>query len=104
MAKSRLQLHERLCEILGSRNCYFSPPPNTQMSYPCIVYELSNIQQTFADNITYQKSRRYSVTVIDEDPDSEIPDRIIDGSDLYTTSDRNFVNDGLYHFTFTIFY
>lgn len=103
MARSRLELHEILCDILGSRNCYFTPPPGIKMDYPAIVYELSNIQVTYADNIIYKDKKRYSVMVIDEDPDSQIPDRILKNC-LYTTSDRVFVTDGLYHFTFTMFF
>lgn len=104
MARPRLELHEILCDVLGSRNCYFAPPPNIKMQYPAIEYELSNIQQTYADNLLYKNARRYSVVVIDEDPDSEIPEKLINRHQLYTTSDRVFVSDGLYHFTFTIFF
>lgn len=104
MARPRLELHEILCNILGSRNCYFTPPPNIEMSYPAIEYELSNIQQTYADNLLYKNARRYSVVVIDEDPDSKIPEKLINCRQLYTTSDRMFVSDGLCHFTFTIFF
>ena len=36
--RSRLDLHEALCEALGSKNVYFSPRSNVKMSYPAIVY------------------------------------------------------------------
>lgn len=103
MARSRLEFHELLCNILGSRNCYYAPPASVMLNYPAIIYELSNITQTYADNLSYRNMRRYSVMVIDEDPDSQIPERLIQCCQ-YTTSDRVFVSDGLYHFTFTIFY
>ena len=34
----RLELHEALCEVLGSRNVYFQPPDNVTMRYPCFVF------------------------------------------------------------------
>lgn len=100
--KDRVELGMKLKEILGSNNCYFSPPANIQIKYPCIVYSLSNIQTTFADNIPYLKNKRYTLTLIDENPDSEIRDKL---SDLpCCTFDRSFVSDGLNHYIFTIFW
>lgn len=100
--KDRKQLHEILCGILGSRNCYFSPPANLQMKYPCILYEHSNTDGDFADNQMYLKRKRYTVTVIDPDPDSRIAENLLDLP--YCTSDRNFQSDNLNHFIFTLFY
>ena len=34
----RLQLHEELCSVLGSRNVYFQPPETIKLTYPCIIY------------------------------------------------------------------
>lgn len=102
MAKKRLELHEKLCEILGSRNVYFSTPSGIKMKYPCIMYSESNAGANFADNLKYLKYKRYSLIVIDRDPDSEIPDRVLDLP--YCTSDRNYVVSGLNHFAFTLFY
>lgn len=102
MEKDRLQLHEILCELLGSRNCYFSPPSDLKMSYPCIRYEMVNTDTTFADNYHYANANRYTVTVIDEDPDSKLRRKLLDLP--YCTSDRNFASDGLYHFVFTLFF
>jgi hypothetical protein len=42
------------------------------MNYPAIVYGLEDIENTFADDGVYLSQRKYSVTVIDEDPDSPI--------------------------------
>lgn len=105
MAKPRRELHKTLCDILGSRNCYFSPPSDKkkkEMKYPCIVYHLSNFGSTFADNVDYLRSNRYTVTVIDMDPDSELPEKVLKLP--YCTSDRNYVVDGLNHFAFTLFF
>ena len=42
--KTRYELHEFLCEILGSRNVYFQPPESVKMKYPAIVYERTEIK------------------------------------------------------------
>ena len=76
MSSNRLKLHDKLVEALGSRNVYFQPPKNIQMKYPAIVYSLSDIDTRHANDSIYLMRHAYDVTVIDKDPDSEIPDRI----------------------------
>lgn len=95
-------LHDILCEVLGSNHVYFEPPDGMSLVYPCIVYHYTNDLDTYADNIHYQSSKRYSVTIIDEDPDSKIPSRIKQLP--YCSLDRNFVSDGLHHYVFTLFF
>ena len=56
---NRLELHEILCEVLGSRNTYFQPPESIKMNYPAIVYSRNNIDNTFADNDVYMQSYSY---------------------------------------------
>lgn len=99
---SRLELHELLCEVLGSRYVYFQPPSSIKMVYPAIVYSRNEIGNKFADDSVYKQSWRYTVTVIDEDPDSEIVERM---SKLPKCKfDRNFTSDNLNHDVFTIYY
>jgi hypothetical protein len=98
----RLELHEKLCQVLGSRHVYYQPPENLKMQYPCIVYERSRIDPRFADNRPYSLSKRYSVTVIDQDPDSEIPDRL--AAFPLCTFDRPFTTEDLHHSVFTMYY
>lgn len=95
-------LHDILCEIIGEDRCYFEPPSNIQMKYPCIIYHSLNGQDTFADNIHYLKFKRYSVTVIDEDPDSKIPEKLEELT--YCSSDRDYCYEGLWHFSYTLFF
>lgn len=98
----RLDLHEELCKILGSRNVYFQPPVSVSMKYPAIVYERDNIRNSHADDGVYKQSLVYSVTVIDFDPDSEIVDKI---SKLPKCSfSRHFTSDNLNHYVFTLYY
>lgn len=98
--KTRLQLHELLSSIPGVVNCYFSPPEGVRMYYPCIVYFLMETQAEFADNLPYKKTKKYRITVIDEDPDSEIPDYISDLPCCF--SERNYTADGLNHFVYIL--
>lgn len=102
MARTRVDLQNLLEDILGSRNVYFQPPASVQMSYPAIVYSLANIQNTSADNLTYMQEIAYQVTVIDEDPDSDISRAV---SLLPSCRfDRFFATDDLNHFVYTIYY
>lgn len=97
---ARPALHDLLRAIV--EHCYFEPPADIQLQYPCIVYHHTNDRDDFADDKHYRKSKRYTVTIIDEDPDSEIPDRLKELP--YCSSDRNFSVDGLSHFVYTLFY
>lgn len=99
---SRLELHNELRKVLGSDFVYFQPPPSKNMSYPAIKYSLNGIDNDFANDEVYNQKRSYQVTVIDEDPDSEIVGRV---SKLPTCRfDRHYAADNLNHTVFTIFY
>lgn len=98
----REELHEILCEALGSRNVYFQPPESIKMQYPAIVYSRDDIDNNFANNSVYMQSLAYSVTVIDSDPDSEIVAKV---SRLPRCQyDRHYKADNLNHDMFTIYY
>lgn len=102
MTNRRLELHEILCDILGSRNVYYQPPASIQMNYPAIVYGLDNISNIHANDGVYLSRRKYAITVIDKDPDSKIVDDI---SHLPTCQfNRHYQKDNLYHDVFTVFY
>lgn len=99
---NRLDLHEMLCELLGSRNVYFQPPESVRLAYPAIIYTLSNIRNKFADNRVYIQGDSYAITVIDDNPDSDIVRRI---SKLpQCRYDRGYVSDNMYHTVFTLSY
>lgn len=98
----RLDLQAILVERLGSDNVYFQPPPTVQMQYPCIVYNRDSSSTDFADNQPYRSKKRYQVTVIDYDPDSEIPDRV--ESLPLCSFNRFFTTDQLNHTVFNLFF
>lgn len=98
----RLSLQRELEEILGSRNVYFQPPENIKMNYPCIVYALSRIDLKYANNQPYTIHNRYTLTLIDRNPDTKLVSKIIK---LPTCSyDRHFVSKNLNHYVFNIYY
>ena len=97
----RLRLHNLLVEALGADRVYFQPPPNIQLTYPCIIYSRSRPRVQHADNQPYFRDRAYTVTVIDADPDSPLPDKI---AQLPKSAfDRHFKADHLNHDVFTVY-
>ena len=100
--KTRLNLHEELCAILGSRNVYYQPPETVKIKYPAIIYSRENIGNIFADDLVYNQSKTYQVTVIDKDPDSNIPIKV--SALPKCRFDTHFVSDNLNHDVFTIIY
>lgn len=81
---------------------YFQPPSTIRMKYPCIVYNLERMDINYADNLPYKNKKRYSVTVIDKNPDSEIPEVV--AKLPLVSSNRVFTNDNLYHYVFQLYF
>lgn len=101
MLNRRLELHEKLCQILGTRNVYFQPPESIKMKYPAIVYSRSDIDNNFANNNPYISHCYYDLIVIDSDPDSSVVEKV---SSLPTCRfSRHYVADNLNHDLFTIY-
>lgn len=99
----RLHLHEKLCEILENDNAYFNAPSSVIMKYPCIRYKLSPPDIKRANNRVYMYTNRYELTVIDHNPASEIPRKILEHFQ-YAQIDRTYTADNLSHTTITIYY
>lgn len=97
--EKRLTLDALLRAIVT--NVYFQPPASIRLTYPCIVYTLDNEWVAYADDSLYQHKKRYLVTVIDRNPDSELPDRVrkLD----YCSFSRCYTSDNLNHFVFNIY-
>ena len=98
----RLELQALLENLLGTRNVYFQPPSNLKMQYPAIVYERDDIETTFGDNNPYRRTTRYMLTIIDRNPDSEIPDRV--ASLPMCIFSRHFSADNLNHDVYTLYF
>lgn len=103
----RLQLSDELHELLRENgypeNVYFQSPATVKMSYPCIRYSRSDIPAKYADNIRYMKKDKYQLTVIDPNPDSEIPDILLKHFSMINF-DRPYTADNLNHFVLTLYY
>lgn len=102
MPRQRTELQSLLEDILGSRNVYFQPPESFKIKYPCIIYHVDNLGKVYANNRTYMDKTAYSLVVVDRNPDSDVPKRILDLP--YCSFGRFYTADNLNHYTFTIYY
>lgn len=98
----RLQLQDLLEELLGNEHVYFQPPANVQMQYPCIIYNRDYAVTKFADNSPYRFTKRYQVTVVDRNPDSDIPAKV--AALPLTIFNRFFAVDNLNHDVFNLYF
>lgn len=103
MDQRRLELQTLLEGILGKPNdVHFQPGKNTTLNYPVILYTWDGDSQQHANNLPYRQTKRYEVTVIDRDPDSEYPDAIRNLPRCAFS--RKFVVDGLNHTVFNLYF
>jgi hypothetical protein len=72
------------------------------MAYPCIVYSRDQARTSFADNGPYRYTQRYQVTVMDTDPDSDIPEKVAHLP--MTVFNRHFTSDNLHHDVFSLYF
>ena len=98
----RIELHNKLVDILGSANVYFQPPASIKLKYPCIIYSLYNMDTEFGDNEPYTIEKRYEVTVITKDPDSNIPIKLAHMPKCIMN--RAFTVDNLNHYVFLLYF
>lgn len=102
---TRAQLHDKLRELVGDivgERIYFQPPDGFRMKYPCVIYNAESPNALYADDTLYNVTKHYTITVIDRDPDSEIPIRLY--SLPYARPEKPFVHENLYHYNLSIFY
>lgn len=99
----RLKLHEELVSVLGSRNVYFQPPESVKIKYPCIIYERDSADIKFANDKPYKNVFRYTVTVIEKDPDGLFIEKLL-GHFHMCRYDRHYTADNLNHDVFTLYY
>jgi|SRR5580765_168903 hypothetical protein len=96
----RLQLHQLLETF--TPNVYFQPPTNVQLKYPCIVYKRDFADTKFADDVPYNHTKRYQVTIIDRDPDSDIPDQV--AAMPMSLFNRFYTAENLNHDVYSVFF
>lgn len=103
---SRLELHEEFCTVLGSRNVYFQTPENVKMEYSptgAIRYKLAGKDLKRANNKIYLSTNQYEGVVITRDPDTTIPDKILNHFEMCSFG-RPYTADKLNHYPFTLHY
>jgi hypothetical protein len=96
----RLQLHQILETF--TENVYFQPPTNIQLIYPCIIYKRDFADTKFADDKPYNHTLRYAITVIDPDPDSDIPGKV--ASMPMSLFNRFYTADNLNHDVYNVYF
>ena len=96
----RLELHNQLVDTLGSSAVYFQPPESVKLQYPCIIYNLSYVDTTSADNLPYINHYRYLVTLITRNPDDPLIEAIKNLPQC--KFDRYFTSDQLHHYSYEI--
>ncbi|MBQ4396097.1 MAG: hypothetical protein II828_01090 [Clostridia bacterium] len=102
MSDRRSELSTVLRTVLGLPNVYFQPPESVKMQYPAIVYALDGIKTVHADDGVYLSHRRYSVTIIDKNPDSILVEKML--ALPYCSFNRHYTSDHLNHFVFTLYF
>ena len=102
MANGRIAFDGILRGILGTGNVYFQPPESVKIKYPCIIYEHTDTDTIYANNLPYHSTKAYEVTVIDRNPDSTIPDEI--GKLPYSRFVRHFTFENLNHDVFIVYF
>lgn len=101
LEQRRLAFHNFLHELYDGK-CYYSPPTGMEMRYPCIVYEIANPSMVHADNIPYLVQLQWTVTVIDEDPDSQLASLFFNLPKC--RFDRKYESENLNHFVFSLYF
>ena len=96
----RLELHQLLETF--TPNVYFQPPTNIHLEYPCIVYKRDFAETEFADDKTYSHMIRYAITVIDPNPDSDIPDKV--AKMRMSLFNRFYTADDLNHDVYNVYF
>src|SRR3954451_903964 len=96
----RLELQSLLEEVTD--HVYFQPPANVQMKYPCIIYSRDGTSTDHANNGLYRHAKRYQITVVDRNPDTELADKV--AALRYTSFYRSFAADDLNHSVFSLFF
>lgn len=103
MGRQRNQLHQILKNLDPNiQKVYFQPPNGTKMVYPCIVYERDYADTIFAGNNPYNITKRYTVTVIDRDPDSAISKKVAELP--MCLFNRFFTADNLNHDVYNLYF
>jgi hypothetical protein len=101
MAKPRTDLQAKLLTL--APKAWFKRPPENKMSYPCFIYRPSTPATERADNTLYMYLKGYNVIYISQDPDESIEQQMLETFE-HCRADREYEADGLYHYSFTLYW
>lgn len=104
----RLDLHYKIQSAYESatgksseKRIYFQPPASVQLSYPCVLYKLTDMPPAYANNFPYKIEHAYELTVIDSDPNSPLREKI--AKFPLCRFIRAYESDNLHHYVFQIY-
>lgn len=100
---NRLELHERLKQLVGTDNVYFQPPASVKLSYPCVIYSIGNGEAKRADNIIYNYVNSYDLIFIYKKPNIEIIEQVLNALPMCRMT-RAYIADNLNHYAFSVYY
>lgn len=87
---------------MGTNSVYYQAPSNQKMTYPCIIYEVNNVNKLFADNKGYMNKPRYKVTLITTNPDAKECEALIDLP--LSSFDTHYTSNNVHHYVYNIYY
>lgn len=100
---SRHDLHDKLKELMGNDHVYFQPPETLKLQFPCIIYQLDTGDTQFSDDMPYYFTRRYQLTLVTKDPDSELIDKIATSLPSIRL-DRFFTAENMNHYIYKLYW
>lgn len=72
------------------------------MAYPCIVYSISKIPTTFANNKPYNHQTGYQLIIMDRNPNSLLMSKIAELP--MCVFERHYTKDNLNHYVYNLYY
>lgn len=103
MNNHRLELHEKLCTLLGTRDVFFQPPENIKIPNRAIIYQLTDAVQRKANNKLYNKVDRYQVLFITPNPDDRLWETILEEFEI-ANFERHYKYENLNYYSISIYY
>lgn len=98
---SRKQIQQTLEETIGtSGKVYFQAPESTKIQYPCIIYDIENINNINADDDVYSQNISYKLLLMTTNPVDKTIKKL---SKLkYCRFVRYYTLSGLHHYVYSL--
>lgn len=94
MANKRLELAIKLEDFCP--NCYYQPPSDITMKYPCIIYNKDTPLQSNANDFNYISIDKYILTIVEYKADTGVAEKIRDAFRTARISQK-YIADRLHH-------